>query len=218
MQKVPQEPFTLDIVTRCNPSANTELSGLYISGGVFCTQCEAEGFRRITYFYDRPDVMARYRVRIEAERTNSPVLLSNGNPGAACGAVAGTGRHFAMWDDPFPKPSYLFALVAGDLGQVQDMFTTASGRKVALGIYVQKGKEARCQWAMEALKTSMRWDEQRFGREYDLDVFNIVAVPDFNMGAMENKGLNVFNDKYILADPETATDLDYVNIEVDHRA
>ncbi len=210
--KVPQAPFTLEIVTTCDPSANTELSGLYISGGVFCTQCEAEGFRRITYFYDRPDVMARYTVRIEAEREQFPILLSNGNPRER-DVIGGTTRHFAVWDDPFPKPSYLFALVAGDLGAVHDMFTTASGREVSLGIYVQKGNEDRCAWAMEAVKASMRWDEQRFGREYDLDVFNIVAVPDFNMGAMENKGLNVFNDKYILANPETATDLDYVNIE-----
>ena len=209
---VPQAPFTLEMVTVCDPAANTELSGLYVSGGVFCTQCEAEGFRRITYFYDRPDVMARYTVRIEAERAAVPVLLSNGNPREA-GDVGGTTRHFAVWDDPFPKPSYLFALVAGDLGAVHDSFTTMSGREVALGIYVLKGNEARCAWAMESLKASMRWDEQRFGREYDLDVFNIVAVPDFNMGAMENKGLNVFNDKYILANPETATDADYVNIE-----
>ncbi len=209
---VPQRPFTLEIVTTCNPSANTELSGLYVSGGVFCTQCEAEGFRRITYFYDRPDVMARYTVRIEAERADAPVLLSNGNPRER-DLIGGTSRHFAVWEDPFPKPSYLFALVAGDLASVQDVFTTASGRQVLLGIYVLKGNEDRCSWAMQSLKASMRWDEQRFGREYDLDVFNIVAVPDFNMGAMENKGLNVFNDKYILANPETATDADYVNIE-----
>ncbi|MFN4142290.1 aminopeptidase N [Aestuariivirga sp.] len=209
---VPQHPFTLEIETHCNPSANTELSGLYVSGGIFCTQCEAEGFRRITYFYDRPDVMARYTVRIEADQALYPVLLSNGNPRQQS-AIGGTCRHFAVWEDPFPKPSYLFALVAGDLGSVHDGITTCSGRPVSLGIYVQKGKEDRCQWAMEAVKASMRWDEERFGREYDLDVFNIVAVPDFNMGAMENKGLNVFNDKYILALPGTATDQDYVNIE-----
>ena len=209
---VPQQPYTLEMVTTCNPSANTELSGLYVSGGVYCTQCEAEGFRRITYFYDRPDVMARYTVRIEAEREQVPVLLSNGNPREEA-VIGGTTRHFAVWDDPFPKPSYLFALVAGDLGAVHDTFTTMSGREVSLGIYVLKGRQDRCAWAMESLKESMRWDETRFGREYDLDVFNIVAVPDFNMGAMENKGLNVFNDKYILANPETATDGDYVNIE-----
>jgi aminopeptidase N len=208
----PQQPFTLEIVTTCNPSANTELSGLYMSGGMFCTQCEAEGFRRITYFYDRPDVMARFSVRIEAPREGFPVLLANGNPRER-DVIGGTDRHYAIWDDPFPKPSYLFALVAGDLAAVHDSFTTASGRAVSLGIYVVKGMEERCQWAMDSVKASMRWDEQRFGREYDLDVFNIVAVPDFNMGAMENKGLNVFNDKYILANPETATDADYVNIE-----
>ena len=209
---VPQRPFTLDIVTTCNPSANTELSGLYVSGGMFCTQCEAEGFRRITYFYDRPDVMARFTVRIEAPCEGFPVLLANGNPRER-DVIGGTNRHFAIWDDPFPKPSYLFAMVAGDLAAVHDMFTTASGRPVSLGIYVVKGMEQRCQWAMDCVKASMRWDEQRFGREYDLDIFNIVAVPDFNMGAMENKGLNVFNDKYILANAETATDADYVNIE-----
>ena len=212
LPEVPQAPFSLEIVTSCNPSANTALSGLYMSGGMFCTQCEAEGFRRITYFYDRPDVMARYTVRIEAEREQFPVLLSNGNPRER-EVIGGTTRHYAIWDDPFPKPSYLFALVAGDLASVHDSFTTMMGREVSLGIYVEKGQESRCGWAMESLKSSMRWDEQRFGREYDLDVFNIVAVPDFNMGAMENKGLNIFNDKYILALPETATDMDYVNIE-----
>ena len=148
---VPQQPFTLEIVTTCNPAANTELSGLYVSGGVFCTQCEAEGFRRITYFYDRPDVMARYTVRIEADRAQVPVLLSNGNP-REDGVIGGTTRHYAVWDDPFPKPSYLFALVAGDLGAVHDTFTTMTGRTVALGIYVLKGKEDRCAWAMESLK------------------------------------------------------------------
>jgi aminopeptidase N len=209
---VPQRDFILEIVTFCNPKANTQLSGLYLSSGIFCTQCEAEGFRRITFFYDRPDVMARYSVRVEADRTACPVLLSNGNPGAS-GIIEGTNRHFAIWHDPFPKPSYLFALVAGDLAAVKDSFGTRSGRKVDLGIYVEKGKENRCDWAMESLKTSMRWDEEAFGREYDLDVFNIVAVSDFNMGAMENKGLNIFNDKYILALPNTATDLDYINIE-----
>jgi aminopeptidase N len=210
--EVPQKPFTLEIVTLCNPKANTELSGLYVSNDVFCTQCEAEGFRRITYFYDRPDVMARYKVRIEGSLASCPVLLANGNPGAS-GQIPGTDRHFAEWDDPFPKPSYLFALVAGDLAHVADHYVTRSGRKVELRIYVEKGKEERCGWAMESLKTSMRWDEERFGCEYDLDIFMIVAVSHFNMGAMENKGLNIFNDKYILALPETATDVDYVNIE-----
>ena len=208
---VPQETFVLEIATTCSPHTNTALSGLYMSNGIYCTQCEAEGFRRITYYLDRPDIMARFTVRIEAPKESFPVLLSNGNLHAA--GDAGDGRHFAVWDDPFPKPSYLFALVAGDLASVTDTFTTMSGRKVDLGIYVERGKEDRCGWAMEALKASMLWDEKTFGREYDLDVFNIVAVSHFNMGAMENKGLNIFNDKYILALPETATDTDYVNIE-----
>jgi aminopeptidase N len=209
--KVPRKGFTLSVETLCDPAANTALSGLYMSSGVFCTQCEAEGFRRITYFYDRPDVMAKFSVRIEAPKS-LPILLSNGNPGET-GLIAGTDRHFAEWHDPHPKPSYLFALVAGDLASVHDTFTTSEGRKVNLGIYVEKGKENRCGWAMESLKASMRWDEKVFERAYDLDVFNIVAVSDFNMGAMENKGLNIFNDKYILALPETATDLDYELIE-----
>jgi aminopeptidase N len=209
--KVPRKGFTLSVETLCDPAANTALSGLYMSSGVFCTQCEAEGFRRITYFYDRPDVMAKFSVRIEALKT-LPVLLSNGNPGET-GLIAGTDRHFAEWQDPHPKPSYLFAMVAGDLASVQDTFTTSEGRKVNLGIYVERGKESRCAWAMESLKASMRWDEKVFKRAYDLDVFNIVAVSDFNMGAMENKGLNIFNDKYILALPDTATDLDYELIE-----
>jgi len=212
LANVPAAPFTLEIETECDPVGNTELAGLYQSNGVFCTQCEAEGFRRITYFYDRPDVMTRYTVRVEANKAACPILLSNGNFQEG-GDIAGTDRHFAVWHDPHPKPSYLFALVAGDLAGVNDSFTTMSGKPVQLGIYVEKGKEDRCAWAMESLKASMRWDETAFGREYDLDVFNIVAVSDFNMGAMENKGLNVFNDKYILALPETATDLDYTNIE-----
>ncbi|WP_295806218.1 aminopeptidase N [uncultured Nitratireductor sp.] len=203
--------FELTIVTRLAPSENTTLMGLYVSNGVFCTQCEAEGFRRITYFLDRPDILSVYTVRIEADRKTTPLLLSNGNP-VESGTLTG-GRHFAIWHDPFPKPSYLFALVAGDLGVVTDSFTTASGREVALGVYVEHGKEKRAAYAMDALKRSMRWDEERFGREYDLDVFNIVAVSDFNMGAMENKGLNVFNDKYVLADEDTATDVDFANIE-----
>jgi len=212
ISSVPQQSFELEVTTTCNPSINTTLSGLYMSSGIFCTQCEAEGFRRITYFPDRPDVMARYTTRIEADLATCPLLLSNGNPKEK-GEIAGTGRHYAIWDDPFPKPSYLFALVAGDLDSVRDTFTTMKGRTVELGIHVERGKADRCDWAMESLKTSMRWDEQRFGLEYDLDVFNIVAVPDFNMGAMENKGLNIFNDKYILALPGTATDQDFVNIE-----
>jgi aminopeptidase N len=208
----PQRPFLLDIETIVDPSANTRLMGLYRSGGTYCTQCEAEGFRRITYFLDRPDVMAVYTTRIEAERAEAPILLANGNLLAA-GEVPGTSRHFAIWHDPFPKPSYLFALVGGKLAMVEDRFRTMSGREVALRIYVEPGKEDRCLYAMDSLKRAMRWDEEAFGREYDLDVFMIVAVSDFNMGAMENKGLNVFNDKYVLASPATATDADFANIE-----
>ena len=208
----PMGAFTLDIVTRCDPEANTELQGLYLSSGTYCTQCEPEGFRRITYFVDRPDVLATYTVRVEADRESAPVLLSNGNP-VETGEIDGTGRHYAVWHDPHPKPSYLFALVGGNLASVHDSFTTASGREVALGIYVEPGKEDRCDWAMESLKRAMRWDEERFGLEYDLDVFNIVAVSDFNMGAMENKGLNIFNDKLVLARPDTASDADYTAIE-----
>lgn len=207
----PPAAFRLEIVTRINPKGNTQLSGLYQSSGNYCTQCEAEGFRRITYFLDRPDVMAIYRTTIRADKKACPVLLSNGNL-VEQGELPG-GRHFAVWQDPFPKPCYLFALVAGDLAVTEDAFITQSGRKVALRIFVEHGKQDRTAYAMDALKRSMRWDETRFGLEYDLDLFNIVAVSDFNMGAMENKSLNVFNDKYILADPETATDFDYAGIE-----
>jgi aminopeptidase N len=208
----PQRPFRLEIETLVDPSANTQLSGLYRSGAIYCTQCEAEGFRRITYFPDRPDVMAVYTTRIEADKAEAPVLLANGNL-TASGDVAGTSRHFAVWHDPFPKPSYLFALVGGKLGHVEDHFRTMSGRDVTLRIYVEPGKEDRCAHAMDSLKRSMRWDETAFGREYDLDIFMIVAVSDFNMGAMENKGLNIFNDKYVLASPQTATDGDFDRIE-----
>jgi aminopeptidase N len=207
----PQGAFRLEIETMVDPSANTQLSGLYRSGKIYCTQCEAEGFRRITYFPDRPDVMAVYTTRIEADK-DVPVLLSNGNR-TASGEVPGTSRHFAVWHDPFPKPSYLFALVGGELGCVEDCFRTMSGRDVTLRIYVEPGKEERCHYAMDSLKRAMRWDEETFGREYDLDIFMIVAVSDFNMGAMENKGLNIFNDKYVLASQETATDQDFVGIE-----
>jgi aminopeptidase N len=186
--------------------------GLYRAGATYCTQCEAEGFRRITYFLDRPDVMAVYTTHIEADRDETPVLLANGNL-IAQGDVPGSNRHFAVWHDPFPKPSYLFALVGGNLAQITDSFTTMSGRKVALHIYVEPGKEDRSVYAMDSLKRAMRWDEQVFGREYDLDIFMIVAVSAFNMGAMENKGLNIFNDKYILASPASATDTDYARIE-----
>jgi aminopeptidase N len=208
----PHRPFQLEIETVVDPSANMQLSGLYRSGAIYCTQCEAEGFRRITYFPDRPDVMAIYTTRIEAEKAEAPVLLANGNLVEARD-VPGTSRHFAVWHDPFKKPSYLFALVGGNLACVEDRFRTMSGRDVTLRIYVEPGKEARCVHAMDSLKRAMRWDETAFGREYDLDIFMIVAVPDFNMGAMENKGLNIFNDKYVLASPETATDSDFERIE-----
>ncbi|MFG1400348.1 aminopeptidase N [Xanthobacter sediminis] len=208
----PADRFTLEIETLVDPTANTQLMGLYRSSGNYATQCEPEGFRRITYFPDRPDVLAVYTTRVEAEREEAPILLSNGNL-VESGAIDGTTRHYAVWQDPWPKPSYLFALVGGKLAKVSDRFVTASGREVALGIYVEEGKAERAGYAMDALKRSMRWDETAFGREYDLDVFNIVAVSDFNMGAMENKGLNVFNDKYVLASPQTATDADYSGIE-----
>jgi aminopeptidase N len=208
----PNRPFELEIETIVNPTANSQLMGLYRAGTTYCTQCEAEGFRRITYFLDRPDVMAVYTTRIEADETEAPVLLANGNL-VAHGNVPGTNRHFAVWHDPFKKPCYLFALVGGNLSRVADSFTTMSGRQVALAIYVEPGKEERSRYAMDSLKRAMRWDEAVFGREYDLDIFMIVAVSAFNMGAMENKGLNIFNDKYVLASPATATDNDYAHIE-----
>jgi aminopeptidase N len=189
------------------PETNTQLMGLYASGGLLCTQCEAEGFRRITFFPDRPDVLSRYTVRMTADKARFPVLLSNGDP-VASGDLP-DGRHWAEWNDPFPKPSYLFALVAGDLVANRATFVTRSGREVGLGIWVRAADLAKTDHALDALRTSMRWDEQVYGREYDLDVFNIVAVDDFNFGAMENKGLNIFNSRYILADPDTATDYDY---------
>ena len=210
--QVPNRPFELEIETLVDPTGNTQLMGLYRAGATYCTQCEPEGFRRITYFIDRPDVMAVYTTRIEADKAEAPVLLSNGNL-VAQGDLPGGNRHFAVWHDPFPKPSYLFALVGGNLARVGDSFTTMSGRKVALAIYVEPGKEDRCFYAMDSLKRAMAWDETAFGREYDLDIFMIVAVSAFNMGAMENKGLNVFNDKYVLASPTTATDGDYAGIE-----
>ncbi len=207
----PNGAFRLEMTTRLDPAANTKLMGLYRSSGTWCTQCEAEGFRRITYYYDRPDVLSVFTVKITAPKVEAPILLSNGNP-VSVGDL-GDGRHFAIWHDPWPKPSYLFALVAGDLDAYEDEFTTMSGRKVMLAVYVEKGNAPKAAYAMDSLKRSMKWDEEVFGREYDLDVFNVVAVSDFNMGAMENKGLNVFNDKYVLADPEIATDADYAGIE-----
>lgn len=202
---------TLTIVTRIHPQDNTKLSGLYRSNHLFCTQCEAEGFRRMTYFPDRSDVLAVYTTRIGANKSQYPVLLSNGNLIAS--GDTDDGRHWAVWHDPFKKPSYLFALVAGGLASVIDYFTTCSGRTVELRIYVEPGNEDKCGHAMASLKRAMRWDEEHFGREYDLSIFMIVAVSDFNMGAMENKGLNIFNSKYILARPDTATDQDYAGIE-----
>nr|WP_320049737.1 aminopeptidase N [uncultured Desulfuromonas sp.] len=205
------EQFVLTIVTELDPEANKALEGLYLSSGNFCTQCEAQGFRRITYFPDRPDVMTRYTTTIRADKKRFPVLLSNGNL-LEHKDLDGS-RHMTRWQDPFFKPSYLFALVAGDLVCCEDSFTTMSGREVLLQIYTEERNADKCDYAMVSLKKSMAWDEQRFGFEYDLDRFMIVAVDDFNMGAMENKGLNVFNSKYILARPETATDDDFLNIE-----
>ena len=196
-------PFDWEAEVEINPAGNTALEGLYMSRGLYCTQCEAEGFRKITFYPDRPDVMAPFAVRIEGA---APVLLSNGNPTAQ-------GPGFAEWHDPWPKPSYLFALVAGDLVAHSAPFTTASGRPVTLNIWVRPGDQGKCAYAMDALIRSMKWDERTYGREYDLDIFNIVAVDDFNMGAMENKGLNIFNSRYVLASPETATDGDYERIE-----
>ncbi|HEY2011199.1 MAG TPA: aminopeptidase N [Rhizomicrobium sp.] len=207
----PASKLTVEVVSEINPAANTALEGLFLSNGMFCTQCEPEGFRRITYFLDRPDNLSIFTVRIEADKEQYPVLLSNGNR-IESGELSG-GRHYAVWHDPFPKPSYLFALVAGDLGVIHDSFTTLSGRKVALDIYIEHGNEPRALYAMDSLKRAMKWDEEAYGREYDLDIFMIVAVSAFNMGAMENKGLNIFNDKVLLASPETATDDDYARIE-----
>ena len=207
----PPASGTLEIRSRISPAKNAALEGLYVSSGVFCTQNEPEGFRRITFFPDRPDVLATYTVTIRADRSACPVLLCNGNLVDA--GELPDGRHFAKWHDPFPKPSYLFALVAGDLASLDDTFTTMSGREVALSIYSTPKNLPRCTHAMASLKASMRWDEQRFGREYDLDRFMIFCADDFNMGAMENKGLNIFNSRLVLADPATATDDDYQAIE-----
>jgi len=210
VENVPDQ-FELQIVTEINPEANSALEGLYKSGNAFCTQCEAEGFRRITYYLDRPDVLARFTTKITANKTNYPILLSNGNR-IACGDNA-DGTHWVQWQDPYPKPCYLFALVAGDFDVLKDTFETKSGRTVALELFVDKGNLNRSHHAMTSLKKSMAWDEQRFGLEYDLDIYMIVAVDFFNMGAMENKGLNVFNAKFVLANPESATDTDYFDIE-----
>ncbi len=210
LAQVPEQ-FELTVVTWIEPQNNTRLEGLYKSSGMFCTQCEAEGFRCITYFPDRPDVMARFRVRIEAERKAYPVLLSNGNP--VDRGDLDNGRHFVTWEDPFPKPCYLFALVAGDLVEKRDSFRTCSGRDIDLRMYVEPRNAEKCEHAMDSLKRAMRWDEEVFGREYDLDIFMIVAVDDFNMGAMENKGLNIFNSSCVLASQDTATDATFQRIE-----
>ena len=204
---LPGNAATVETEVEIAPERNTQLMGLYASGGLLCTQCEAQGFRRITFFPDRPDVLSRYTVRMTADKATYPILLSNGDHAGA--GETGDGRHWAQWNDPFPKPSYLFAMVAGDLHANRDSFTTMSGRRVELGIWVREADVPKTAHAMAALKTAMKWDEDVYGREYDLDVFNIVAVDDFNFGAMENKGLNIFNSRYILADPDTATDLDY---------
>ncbi|AWH87084.1 aminopeptidase N [Limnobaculum parvum] len=205
------DSFTLKIVNDIHPAANSALEGLYLSGEALCTQCEAEGFRHITYYLDRPDVLARFTTRIVADKQAYPYLLSNGNRIAQ--GDLDDGRHWVQWQDPFPKPCYLFALVAGDFDVLSDTFVTCSGRSVALELFVDRGNLDRADWAMTSLKNAMKWDEQRFGLEYDLDIYMIVAVDFFNMGAMENKGLNVFNSKYVLAKAETATDKDYLNIE-----
>ena len=200
---VPNNPFIWEAEVEINPKANTLLEGLYLSGDVYTTQCEAEGFRRITYYPDRPDVLATFTVRIDSDK---PILLSNGN-------LIETGPGFSKWYDPWPKPSYLFAIVAGDLVKFSDRFITQSGKSVKLNIWVKKGDESKCWFAMESLKKAMEWDEKTYGLEYDLNLFNIVAIDDFNMGAMENKGLNIFNSSAVLATPETATDKNFEQIE-----
>jgi aminopeptidase N len=205
------DKFTLHTVVKIYPQNNTSLEGLYQSGGKFCTQCEAVGFRKITFYLDRPEIMSEFKVRVEGDKKQFPLLLSNGNP-TERGDLS-DGRHYVAWHDPFPKPSYLFALVAGDLDCLTSHFTTMSDRKVRLELYVDKGKLDQCQFAMDSLIASMKWDEEKFGREYDLDLYMIVAVSDFNMGAMENKGLNIFNTKYVLANSKTATDADFEGVE-----
>ena len=207
----PPASFKLETLTRIFPEKNTALEGLYRSSGMYCTQCEAEGFRKITWFPDRPDVMASFTTRVAADRSQYPVLLSNGNP-TASGELE-DGRHYAVWDDPFPKPCYLFALVAGDLKAVSGQHVTPSGREIELNIYVEEENLDKCDHALQSLINAMKWDEEKYGREYDLDIYNVVAVNDFNMGAMENKGLNIFNSKYVLARKDTATDRDFQGIE-----
>ena len=211
LAQIDANQFELEVTTILNPAANTSLQGLYQSGEAFCTQCEAEGFRQITYMLDRPDVLARYTTKITADKAKYPFLLSNGN--RINSGDLEDGRHWVEWNDPFPKPSYLFALVAGDFDVLKDKFITKSGREVALELYVNRGNLNRADWAMQSLKNAMKWDEERFDLEYDLEIYMIVAVDFFNMGALENQGLNIFNDKYVLANPQTATDDDYLAIE-----
>lgn len=211
IRQVPDSPFELVITNTINPAANTALEGLYKSGGAFCTQCEAEGFRRITYYLDRPDVLAEFTTTIIANKQDYPYLLSNGNNVEQGNNNDGT--HWVKWHDPHPKPAYLFALVAGDFDVLKDTFRTRTGRDVSLELFVDKGNLKQAEYAMLSLKNAMRWDEQRFNLEYDLDIYMIVAVDFFNMGAMENKGLNVFNSRYVLADAKTATDQDFLNVE-----
>lgn len=213
LKRPPAKPFDLEIVTEMNPEKNTSLSGIYTAGDIICSQCEAQGFRRITYFLDRPDNLATYDVKLTADKEKYPVLLSNGNGNPAKTTDNGDGTHSISWNDPWPKPSYLFALVAGDLHVLEDKFTTMNGKEVDLRIYVQDGYEDKIEWAMESLKRSMKWDEDRYGREYDLDCFHIVAVDKFNAGAMENKGLNIFNVVYLVGSPETSTDDELIDIE-----
>jgi len=212
IHKLAGDNFVLETKVKIDPSANTALSGLYMSGGRFCTQCEAEGFRRITFFADRPDVLSRFFVRLEAAKADYPILLANGN--RVSFGDFGDGRHFAEWDDPFPKPTYLFAIVAGgNLDVINDKYLTIEKRQVELNIYVDKGDASKAHYAMDSLKRAMKWDEETYNRAYDLDIFNIVAVRDFNFGAMENKGLNIFNSSLLLADSDTATDTDFMRIE-----
>ena len=207
----PPDRFVLQCETRIRPQDNTSLEGLYKSRSMFCTQCEAEGFRKITYYLDRPDVLSVFTVTVEADATRYPVLLSNGN--LETSESLENGRHSTTWHDPFPKPAYLFALVAGNLDFVEDTFVTCSGRKVCLRIYVEQKDLAKCDHAMRSLQASMRWDEEVYGREYDLDIFNIVAVDDFNMGAMENKSLNIFNTSCVLCSPDITTDAGFARVE-----
>ncbi len=209
----PKGDFKLKTIAISDPKSNSSLNGLYLTHNTYCTQCEAEGFRKITFYLDRPDILSTYQVRMVADKQACPILLSNGNLLEQGDLPDDANKHFAIWQDPHPKPSYLFALVAGDLAVLSDQYITADNREVALNIYVEQGKQNRATYAMGALKRSFKWDEDKFGCIYDLDIFNIVAVPHFNMGAMENKGLNIFNDKYILADEKTSTDADFEVIE-----